>query len=322
VTRPATTVVYIAGSGRSGSTLLDTVLGSIDGWFSVGELRFLWERSLVEDRVCGCGRPFSACPVWTKIMAAAFGRPPSVDPGEVMALRDAAMPLRATPLALVPGGRRLLRRRYAAYLDVLARLYRAVAEVTGARVVVDSSKYPSYGYLLGLVPGLDVRVVHLVRDARAVAHSWTRVKLETRAAGDVRPMAQVRPARAALDWTAWALLAETFGRAGGRGQSLTIRYEDLVAAPRPVLERVLSHATRAADPLPLVGGSRVALVPNHTVGGNPSRFRTGVVDLRADQEWTSAMRRRDRAAVTALSWPALHRYGYPVRSVRACRSSA
>jgi len=38
---PTARVLYIAGWGRSGSTILDNVLGQVDGFFSAGELMFL-----------------------------------------------------------------------------------------------------------------------------------------------------------------------------------------------------------------------------------------------------------------------------------------
>ena len=47
-----------AGSGRSGSTLITTVLGQLDGCFAAGELRYLWQRGMVDNRPCGCGAPF------------------------------------------------------------------------------------------------------------------------------------------------------------------------------------------------------------------------------------------------------------------------
>lgn len=43
-------VLYIAGWGRSGSTILDNVLGQVEGFFSGGELSYLWERGLSENR--------------------------------------------------------------------------------------------------------------------------------------------------------------------------------------------------------------------------------------------------------------------------------
>jgi len=62
-------VLYITGWGRSGSTILDNIMGQIDGFFSVGELRYIWDRNLIENRLCGCGVPLEECPIWSQILA-------------------------------------------------------------------------------------------------------------------------------------------------------------------------------------------------------------------------------------------------------------
>ena len=66
-------VVYVGSWGRSGSTLLDLVLGQIPGFVSVGELRYLWERGLAERQLCGCGRPVTGCPFWGAVLEEVFG---------------------------------------------------------------------------------------------------------------------------------------------------------------------------------------------------------------------------------------------------------
>jgi hypothetical protein len=57
----AVKVLYVAGSGRSGSTILDRTLGRVDGLFSAGELCNLWGRSLLARRRYGCGIPVPDC---------------------------------------------------------------------------------------------------------------------------------------------------------------------------------------------------------------------------------------------------------------------
>ncbi len=301
-------VLYLAGAGRSGSTILDNVLGEVPGFFSAGELRFIWDRNLRDDRVCGCGEPFSRCPLWQAILRRAYGAA-LPDLAQVLAWRESALPLRMAPLVRTPGARERLAARHARYLAVLERLYHAAAEVSGGRVLVDSSKYPSYGYLLSLVDSLDVVMVHLVRDPRAVAHSLTRNKLETTTRGVETPMGQVQPRRTAIDWMLWSVLAEQYGRALP-APPLRVRYEDFVAQPRGVLADVLQHAGIDAEPLPFLADSSVQLSGNHTVGGNPARLRRGTVSLCADDEWRTAMRRQDRWAVTGLAWPGMASYGY------------
>src|SRR5947209_4769350 len=72
VTRPEVRVTYIAGAGRSGSTLLAMMLGTLPGWVSVGELRHLWARGVEENQLCGCGEPFLSCPFWNAVGQVAF----------------------------------------------------------------------------------------------------------------------------------------------------------------------------------------------------------------------------------------------------------
>lgn len=301
-------VLYLAGSGRSGSTILDNVLGEVPGFLSVGELRFVWDRNIRSDRMCGCGTPFSACPVWQQILRVAYGDAPP-DTADMISWMDRVLPLRSALLTRTRSNRRKLQRTYARHLNVLERLYHAAAEVSGARVVVDSSKYPSYAYLLSLIDSLDVVMVHLVRDPRAVAHSWTRNKLEITRQGVEAPMGKVRPAHTAIDWMMWSGLAEQYGRAVSR-PILRVRYEDFVTHPRTVLGTVLQYARLPEEPLDFLTDGGVLLTGNHTVGGNPVRLRQGQVALRVDDQWRRSMRRQDRWAVTALAWPGMLGYGY------------
>ena len=64
----STVVLYIAGTGRSGSTVLANILGEVDGVFTAGEVRYLWQRGLREGRLCGCGVPVRECPVWGDVL--------------------------------------------------------------------------------------------------------------------------------------------------------------------------------------------------------------------------------------------------------------
>lgn len=301
-------VLYVAGSGRSGSTILDNILGQVDGVVSAGEVRFLWERGIVGDRLCGCGEPFSVCPRWQAVMAH-LG---DVDPAHMIDLLHRGTRARHLPMLL------RFRRRPALALErlgelpgTLAKLYAAIAEETGARVIVDSSKLPPYGEILRHVPGIDVSYVHLIRDPRATAYSWLRAKpLPERDGGQ---MQRQGAAKSAVLWTLWNTAAETlWGRDPAR--YLRIRYEDLLAAPQPALARMLGLVGEPADGLPFVSPTEVSLRPTHGVAGNPSRFTTGVVALRADTEWRDRMHIRDRMVVTALSWPLLLRHGYAGRT--------
>jgi hypothetical protein len=308
-------VLYVAGAGRSGSTILDNILGQVPGVASVGELRFIWERGILHERLCGCGRPFRECPQWTPILAAAF---PGTDlealARRMVELQQHGTRARQLPKLLRRRARDRLQRRMSEYLENLSKLYAATQTHLGCAVLVDSSKLPPYGALLQMLPGVEVRVVHLIRDPRATAYSWLRKKaLPDR--GGAAFMQQQGPVKASALWSLWNWAAGRLWR-GNHTRYLRVRYEAFVAEPRTTVERILAHAGLEHATTPFVSDTEVELEANHTVAGNPSRFSTGRVAIRSDDEWITKMRRWDRLRVTAVTWPMLLRYGYRVRPGR------
>jgi hypothetical protein len=303
-------VLYVAGLGRSGTTLLGNILGQVDGFVSVGEIRLIWDHGLIMNKICGCGAPFEECEMWQPVFSEAFGGMSKVDPRKMIHLRESWARTKHIPLMLAPPGRRLIERRLAEYLDSLGKLYCAVQTVTGSRVIVDTSKFPSYGFVLGMAPSVDLHVVHLVRDPRAVAYSWMRKKLQPDPKSpEYTP--QESPTGTSSRWTARNLGTEALWRRS-KERYLMVRYEDFAVEPRRTIERALELVGEGAAPLPHVGEHEVKLGANHNIWGNPNRFQTGLVRLRRDDEWVSRMRPEDRRSITALTFPLLAHYRYPL----------
>jgi hypothetical protein len=201
------------------------------------------------------------------------------------------------------------------FRENLGRVYRAIREQTQSRVVVDASKLPLYGYALGTVPEIDLYVVHVVRDPRAVVYSWRRKKPNPGMKGAGVLMPQRGPTRNSLEWDLCNAATEAFwGRSPQR--YLRLRYEDLVEEPRASVKRMLDLVGEGGAPLPFVSERGVEFGPNHNVRGNPNRFQTGTVELRPDREWAGRIGRKDRAVATALTLPLLGRYGYPINLPR------
>ncbi len=300
-------ILYIVGFPRSGSTLLDRLLATDGSLLSAGEVRRIWERGFIANELCGCGQPFASCPFWSRVADEAFGGPGGVD-AEAMAESIASLDGRRARWIEVAG--RILPRSGSARnpLDeVLLALYRAILDVSGAPAIVDSSKDSTYGLLLSTIEGIEVEIIHLVRDSRAVAYSWQRRRRRPEIVDREEYMPVIRPAGAAAGWSARNVSAEALRRFSRR--YVRLRYEDLVADPGAALPRVLgelTHAHRGAG----LGAPGRNLGLHHTVSGNPMRLAKGPLKVTADVEWMSAMSARDSNAVTALSSPLLLRYGY------------
>ncbi len=313
----STLVLYIAGTGRSGSTVLANILGEVDGVFAAGEVRYLWQRGLKEDRLCGCGLPVRECPVWSKALALAgeLDDPARVD-GIVSMLQRTGR-IRNLPGvlagAVVPRLDPAESHSLDAARDALRDLYASIATVTGCKVIVDSSKLPAYANVLAATPGIDLRVVHLIRDPRGAAHSWSSNK--TLADGAARShMERIGPAKSAVLWDVWNLAGGVLFK-GGPDRYLRIRYEDFVADPPATVRSILAMVGLQDAELPFVNGHEAETTPNHSVAGNPDRLRHGAITLRSDDRWKSAMAPRNRRLVSVLTAPLLLRYGYPLRPV-------
>ena len=302
-------VLFIAGLGRSGSTLLDRILGQVPGCCNIGEASQTW-RNITRSVRCGCGERPQQCPFWTAVIERAFGSWDRFDAPGIFAMQRAVDRTRFLPLLMGPYQPAPFAARLAGYSEQLASFYRAVAAVSGASVIVDSGKHTSTAYLLRHVPGVDLRVVHLVRDPRGVAYSWSK-DVRKSPYGDAGQMDRLRPGATARGWLVHNLLLSGLPLAGI--PSLLLRYEDFVAAPLQGLRDLASFVGLPAESakVPLVNDSAVDFAePDHTLAGNPLRFHFGKVPIRADEAWRNELRPRDRRLVEILTAPLLLAYGY------------
>jgi hypothetical protein len=304
-------VVYISGSGRSGSTLLGRILGGVPGVCDLGEAAWLWE-CLRDGSTCSCGAVHTECEFWTAVGDKAFGGWASVDLKRAAGLHNVVPRYRHLPSL---AARHVSRTRQALldeYVDQYARIYSAAAAVAGADVLVDTSKAPPTWAALRRAADFDLRIVHLVRDPRGVAYSWTKVTPCPHLNGQFLP--QQSPTGTALTWNLQNAATDVLAWAGPRRVPvLRVRYEDLLAEPRRTVKKVARFAGLDLPPTALdyVDSSGVHLSAAHSVGGNPKLFvKPGRLALRLDDTWRSALPTRQRLAVTSLCFPLLLRYGY------------
>jgi Sulfotransferase domain len=307
-------VLSIAGTGRNGATILGRMLAQVPGVVAVGELGYLWERGLLLNQECGCGSPVRECPFWIRVGDEAFGGWDSVKPERVVALQRQVQRERYLPLL---ASRRLSRAvshsfdaNLYAYTHFMARLYDGILRAAGADVVVDGMKEVPYVYLQPRVPGIDLRILHLVRDSRGVAYSWTK-HVERGVSVGEREVLRRPPSRSARRWVGVNAMFHVLARTGVPTTFMT--YESVIRSPRERIVEILSFAgvDFSSDDLDFISGNRsVDLGVTHTVEGSRTRFEAGPVPLRVDDEWRTRMSPGDRRLVTAMTWPLLARYGY------------
>ncbi|MEM9613172.1 MAG: sulfotransferase [Actinomycetota bacterium] len=300
-----TSVLYIGGYGRGGSTLLDILLGSHPRVLGGGELEMFF-KDVVADGTCSCGRRYADCPVWGEVLAALRAEVDGFDADEVATTLAS---LESTRGAVV-GADFDTRRRYG---RVWRQFFDSAARRTGSNVVVDSSKSSrgSSGRvrLLMREAGLDVTVIHLMRDPRAVLYSERRRGNNDRLESDNKARFLLGGAfRPLIGWTMANVAVSVLRRRHPKLRVVRVRYEDLMADPRRELERIgdatgldLSVVIKRVE----CGDT---FDPGHGVRGNRMR-RSGPVRIRFDDQWTRELSWMHRAAAVPFA-PVARFYGY------------
>lgn len=329
-------VVFIAGTPRSGSTLLGNAIGEMQDCFHAGELSFILGQfdgsnricgcgQTIDEcargvhgtggtrswcpRICGCGRVLQRCDFWEAVQSEAFSSGPSR--AELAELgRFTATGMRYRPRSLL-GMQRQSRlslpvgsvaRRYA---EALGSIYLAVADISGANVIVDSSKLAMHVDLGAHFADVPAHIIHLVRDPRALAHNWDR-------RNNVEGIS--KPIRVSMHWVVSNLIVQTLDRSDANVGFTRVRYEDFIRTPKVTLEALGRQLGLDRLSLPFLDATTLQMQPNHGVAGSGSRFKTGDVKLIPDEEWRQRMSLRDRMLATLPAAPLLLSYGYSLRT--------
>ncbi|OGW53817.1 MAG: hypothetical protein A2Y81_04420 [Nitrospirae bacterium RBG_13_43_8] len=300
----AVNVVYIAGTGRSGSTVLQRVLSKAKDIIEVGELRHIWIRGLLENQLCGCNKRFNSCDFWGAVIEEAF---PGLSNEEILN--------RVTPYldlfdfrTLFRAGTERTRKRISNFCKFfLFPLYSSISLNSSGKIIMDSSKTPAYLFLLQNCPGINLKVIHLVRDSRAIAFSWKKRKLRPEIVGKLTDMPQLSIYRSASMWLLSNMAIEIL-KNNIKFQYCRVLYEDFVGNPAYSVRTLLDFIGIREDPDKFVSEGKVILEPAHSVSGNPMRFDRGSVILRSDDLWRDKMNSYDKLIVFLMTWPLLFHY--------------
>ena len=263
--------MYIAGYGRSGSTVLDIILGNHPDIVSAGELTYLIDDWHTPGRWCACGDSYVDCEFWEELPEAVSLSEEAAQVARRIERRRATVPVL---LDAIPDGVKDTYRR------VQRGVFSYLTDTAGASIVVDSSKSAGDAalrfYALSEIAGLDVYVLHLVRDGRATMASYVRKgsnwALEGHADSPVFP-----GMRATAGWTlanGWVLgLSHRYVRPE---RYMRVQFEEVTARPGRTLEAI--GAFVGTDVSVLV--DRVArgdgFEVGHNVGGNRIRHNQSV----------------------------------------------
>ncbi len=338
-------VLKITGLGRSGSTILDVVLGNHPqiesvgevtrlfrtGWVSRGSLHGIPQKRLRRP-VCTCGKrldvlyvdaPEEACPFWSGVRREWVKRTDGENGIESYPRLQNDFELKRRWPRLLYEGRRPSA-SFRSYARLTRAFFESVRAVSGKPVVVDCSKISVRAFALGMVPGIDLHAVHLVRDGRGVIASH-RKSFEK----DLEQAALLRDRKgrptttwktivrrrtlypvSVARWIVQNLASEWVCGQLGPGRAVRLRYEDFVADPEAALGGIGSLLGLDLTEVAEAAASGEPMGAGHNIGGNKTK-KSGSVTLRADtREWRWALSSAEQRLSWALMGWLMRRYGY------------
>lgn len=304
-------IICLTGAGRSGTTLFELLAASCyPGLVTVGETNHIWSRGVVANEPCGCGVRFRSCPFWTKVGEAAFGGWDSDESQQAQELKRLLSRALRRPLRHWPTPGADIKWLIEANQSVLERIYGGILTASSAMVILDASKWPPYSAVVaGLRTGatFDVQLLQIVRSpvgyVDSVQNTKPRVISES---GQVEHTEGSSTAYATLRWLYLNSYSDHLRRWGASGDApagVLVCYEDLIANPSEVLDQLadfLDLTAVRANPGTVVrrtgpGEWQFPRPHNHGISGNPARFGSSVVTIKA-----IPIKQRSRVASLAL----------------------
>jgi len=276
---------------------------------------------------CSCGRVIKECEFWHKVKDGMAARGFEFDLAHAGTDYRAGMSryaqrllgpmyrgralegLRDVALGLSGAWRRQLpevHRRNAALASV-------ICEIKRAEIVIDSSKIALRLKYLLRNPGLDVRVIRLIRDGRAVALTYmdpavfADARDPTRRAGGMggdRANERLSIYRAAYEWRRCMEEAEHLLQGLDRSRWIEVRYEDYCRDSGAALKRL--HEFLGVGPS---GQPKDFRTLGQHVIGNGMRLDT-TSEIRLDERWRKELTQADLRVFNRMAGQMNRQYGY------------
>jgi hypothetical protein len=270
-------LIYFSGVGRSGSTVLTSILAEAPRVCSIGEF-LQFGVNFERGARCECGELLGDCRFWRNIADQVDAAPAQL---AKLSARLQYSTRSSRPLAVArtlaggpPSSDDFL-------AEELAKLLTAAANVSSADVVVESSKAPFLIPLLARVLGFSTYVIRVVRSRRGVVASYAQSKRSS-PRGRRHYYTRHNPLSVSMIWASKNLLSARIERTSRRYGMATrvVQFEDFLAAPLATIESLSDWVGHPLAPESLTD-SGYYKNPQHTAGGNVNRFASGWIPFKS-----------------------------------------
>lgn len=277
--------IYLLGAGRSGTTLLATVLNSHSDIITIGEMHQFYGH-LLEGKSCSCGELVGVCSFWSQILNMDDLR--GIDIENAAKTSESTEKHRNIPLIL------LGKKGSKDYYNYQSKINSELLRFSPEKWFLDSSKYIARYLLLKRNKNVVHKGVYLVRDVRGVVHSF-RKRVQTKK----KPVATIL----------YYLAINFFGQIiyWIDKDVIKIKYEDFVSNPETTLSKIYEHIFESRN----INSIPKNFEMPHIIGGN--RMKTDkVISINIDEVWRQNTPRIKQIGYYMLSFPIMILNNYKI----------
>lgn len=265
-------IIYIAGDGRSGSTLLDSILSNIDGSLSVGECHRFWIRFYEGETSCSCSKLITNCELWSSVDREMKNRFEDYNPEY---FREQVIEIQKHKnFKKIP--KLINSKTWQPFCEHVIFFYEIIGKHAKNEIIIDSSKSISWAYFLETLNFTDIYIIHLERKLTSVANSWKKqILLPEYTLKEVyMPVKSIT--LSTKSWVKIKVLAKSLKSAN---HYLFVSYEKLCEHPDLWLENIKSFVNEEFDV------TKLAMQKTHAIGGNPMRAKSNEhIKIKPQQE--------------------------------------
>jgi hypothetical protein len=274
--------IYLIGAGRSGTTLLASILGNNKEVICLGELHQFWDY-LLADSDCSCGQPLSKCPTWS-VMYSYYHKNYSLEQLKEIQSTHSKWEGHSQFFSA-------LLRQNNSYTNQWNEFYSLVRKYHPEKTLLDSSKYVSRGLRLQRSKEMDMKYIYMVRDVRGVIYSFGK-NVQT----------PKKPLPTIVYYVLINLITSFAVWKIGAKNTFRLRYEDLIANPSKELERLASFLELdLSEQINKLEQEKTFQIP-HIVGGNRLK-KESKIKLKPDIAWQNNLSFILKQMAYLLSFP-------------------
>lgn len=306
-------LIYIASTGRSGSTLLDMLLGSHSQIATAGEIQILPHEIIQKGFMpCGCGKAIPECSFWQEVIDRV--RPLEQPQPQIHYFREkhnAGKTLRWKHLLEFNFQKilKLKQNEIDIYGENNYQLFKNFLDITEEsnnvrpNWIVDASKDPYRLLWLSQSNLFNIKILHLVKNPKAFAYSMTRRIITDKTTKDQAYKLTIQKT------FSWLIHNHLFSKISqnyiDKNNYLLVNYEGLASEPEKTFNRILQFVDCEPE-----GNFEEDFKSNtiHTIAGNPMRYKPRKIVL--DEAWKKYLPSLHQKTVDLIAASSKAKYGY------------